>query len=32
MAKAKHVKLPAAGTVTWSVIRDTTRVSAPGRD
>jgi hypothetical protein len=31
MAKAKHLKLPPAGTVTWSVIRDTTLVSGPGQ-
>ncbi len=31
-AKAKHLKLPAAGTVTWAIIRDTTLVSGPGQD
>lgn len=31
-AKAKHLKLPAAGTVTWEIIRDTTLVSGPGQD
>ena len=31
-AKAKGLKLAPAGTVTWSIVRNTTLVSGPGRD
>jgi hypothetical protein len=30
-AKAKGLKLPPAGTVTWSIVRSTTLVGGPGQ-